>query len=317
MTPPPVSSVLDLIGNTPLYQLTRLWPELETEVYAKLEFFNPGFSIKDRPALGMILDAERLGLIEPGDTIVEPTAGNTGVGLALVGVQRGYKVVLVVPDCFSEEKVKLMKALGAEVVRTPEDDGMLAAIEKAKEMAEELPRAYLPNQFYNPSNPDFHYETTAREIDEALPARSDKPGKLDAVVLGIGSGGAFTGIGRYFLEQNPLTCCVAVEPQGSILGGGEKGKHDVEGIGLSFYPGTVDYSMIDDVETISDDISYDMVAQLAAKEGLLVGGSSGANCAAAFRVARRLPPGSRVVTVFSDAAERYLSKDIFRSVPSR
>lgn len=312
MPPRVCQNVLDLVGDTPMLRLSRL-AEAEgvvAEIYAKLEFLNPGGSVKDRIAVAMIDDAEARGLIAPGDTLVEPTAGNTGIGLALAGPRRGYRVIVVMPDNMSEEKAALCRALGAEVVRTPAEGKIPAAVEKAQELSETLPRAFILQQFENPANPRVHYEKTGREIYEAL------GGKVDAVVVGVGTGGTFTGVAKYLKERIPNLLAYAVEPQGSILGGGEPGAKEVEGIGVSFIPRTLDLEMMDGVITVQDTDAFRMVAQIAKTEGLLVGGSSGAAAEAAARIARRMKPGSVVVTLFPDPAERYLTKNIFRAVTS-
>jgi cysteine synthase A len=300
--PPVVDSAIDLIGSTPMVRLTRIAPAGRADIYAKLEFMSPGGSVKDRLGLGLILAAEEKGELSAGATIVEPTAGNTGIGLALVGVLRGYRVVLVVPEQFSIEKVKLMEALGGTVVRTPAEEGMQGAIRKSRELAEEIPGAYLPMQFENPDNAAIHYRTTAREIWHQL------DGRLDAAVIGVGTGGTFSGVARFLKDRDPEILCVAVEPNGSILTGGEAGPHEVEGIGVSFIPESLSTELIDECIMVHDDDSFAGCRELARREGLLVGGSSGANFTAALAVARRLGPGRRVVTVFPDTAERYLSK---------
>ncbi|HEV8267650.1 MAG TPA: cysteine synthase A [Thermoanaerobaculia bacterium] len=299
-----VDSALDLIGNTPMVRLRRFTGAGAAEILAKCEFLNPGGSVKDRLGLGMILEAEKQGKLREGSTIIEPTAGNTGVGLALVGAAKGYRVILCVPQKYSVEKQKLMAALGGTVVTTSNEEGMQGAIRKAHELAAEIPGAYVPQQFSNPSNPKTHYETTGPEIWEQT------EGRLDAVVIGCGSTGTFVGVARFLSERLPNLLRVAVEPQGSILGGGPCGSHKVEGIGLSFLPEVLDRSLIDEVIMIDDAEAFSTVKELARTEGLLVGGSSGANAAAARRIARRLGPGKRVVTLLPDPAERYLSKGI-------
>jgi cysteine synthase A len=301
----PVDSVLELIGNTPMVRLRRISGGDAADVFAKLEFFNPGFSVKDRIGVGMIERAEREGLLQPGGTIIEPTAGNTGVGLALAGVQKGYRVILCVPENFSSEKREVMRALGGEVILTPGDGGIRKAIEKAEELAATIPNSYIPQQFRNPFNSETHYETTGPEIWEQM------EGRLDAFVAGAGSGGTFTGVARYLREKIPGLFCAIVEPQGSVLGGGQAGPHDVEGIGASFIPPVLDMELANEVLTILDDPAYAMVARLSTEEGILGGSSSGANVAAALQVARRLGPGKRVVTIIPDAAERYMSKGIY------
>ncbi len=302
------SSVLELVGETPLLRLARYAPPPCADVYAKLEFLNPGGSVKDRAALGMIDAAEAQGLLGPGSTIIEPTAGNTGVGLALIGIARGYRVILVVPEKFVGPKTAVMRVLGAEVVLTPTEKGIAFAIEKAREMAASMPGAYVPQQFENPANPDYHYRTTAVEIASQL-------GRLpDALVLGAGTGGTFTGVARYFKERRPETLAVLVEPQGSIWGGGAPGPHKVEGIGNSFWPGTLDRSLVDRVVTVDDETSFRAVREVARSEGLLVGGSAGSAAHAAREIARELGPGRLVVTLFPDGFERYLGKGIFENL---
>ena len=252
-----------------------------------------------------MLDAERRGVLRPGSTIVEATAGNTGVGLALIGVNRGYKVMLYVPEQFSEEKCMLMRGLGATVVRTPEAEGMAGAIQRALEFERETPGAFAALQFENPANPDFHEETTAVEIWEQM------DGRMDAWVSGVGSAGTFTGVGRFLKRVNPGVMNVAVETQGSVLQGGEPGPHRVEGIGVSFVPVTFDRSVCDRVMMIHDEPAFAMVKKLAAEEGVFGGSSAGAVVCAAVEVAKELGAGKRVVTVIPDSAERYLSKGIF------
>jgi cysteine synthase len=306
--PPLVDNVLELVGATPLMRLNRYAAAGGAGIYAKLEFLNPGGSVKDRAALGMVDAAEAEGRLRPGATIVEPTAGNTGVGLALIGISRGYRVILVVPEKFVGPKTAVMKVLGAEVVLTPTEAGMQGAIARAREIAAGMPGAYVPQQFDNPANPDFHYRTTAVEIDEQL-------GRCpDAIVIGAGTGGTFTGLARYFKERDAKSRAVLVEPQGSIWGGGPAGPHKVEGIGNSFWPGALDRSLVDEVRTVSDDDAFAAVRELARREGLLVGGSSGAAAHAARDVARALPPSAAVVTVFADGFERYLGKGVFENL---
>jgi len=297
--------ITDLVGETPILHLRKLSPAGGAGIYAKLEYLNPGGSIKDRAALGMITKAERAGRLKPGATIFEATAGNTGVGLALIATGRGYKCMLAVPEGFSQEKVTLMEALGAEVVRTPKADGMQAAIDYIKGRAARTPNAFIAGQFENLDNPDFHYETTGREFYEQM------GGEVDAIVIGCGTGGTFTGVARYLKGRNPRTLAIAVETQGSVLGGGEKGEHEVEGIGASFIPKTFDGSLADEIIAVNDHDAFDMVKKLAAIEGVLAGSSAGANVFAAVEIAKRLGPGKRVATIIPDSAERYLSKNIF------
>jgi cysteine synthase A len=297
--------VTELMGSTPVLHLRRVVPEGAAEVYAKLEFLNPGGSVKDRAALGMILDAERRGLLKPGGTILEATAGNTGIGLALVGVNRGYKVILFVPEGFAEEKCILMRGFGATVIRTPQAEMMLGAIRRCRELAAETPGGFAALQFENIANPDFHYTSTARELWEQM------EGRVDAFVCGVGTGGTFSGVARFLKEQRANILTVAAEPQGSILQGGPPGPHKVEGIGVSFIPRTFDREFCDEVVAINDPEAFAMVKRLAAEEGLLSGSSGGVAVAAAVQIAVRLGEGKRVVTIIPDSAERYLSKDIF------
>jgi len=297
--------ITQLVGETPMLQLKRLVPAGSADVFAKLEYLNPGGSVKDRAAIGIIQRAEQDGKLTAGGTIVEATAGNTGIGLALIGVNRGYKVKLFVPERFSEEKVKIMRALGAEVFRTPDADGMLGAIRRAKELVAGDPGAFMAGQFENPANPEYHYETTAREIFEQM------EGKIDAVVLGCGTSGTFTGVARFLKDNLRGVLAIAVETQGSVLGGGPPGPHKVEGIGASFIPKTFDRSVCDEVIMVTDKDAFETVKDLAAREGVLAGSSGGAAVFASLEVARRLGAGKRLVTVIPDSAERYLSKGIF------
>jgi cysteine synthase A len=298
-------NITDLVGGTPVLRLRRLVPAGSADVFAKLEYLNPGGSVKDRAAIGIIRKAEQDGKLAPGGTIVEATAGNTGIGLALIGVNRGYKVKLFVPENFSQEKVTIMRALGAEVERTPDEEGMQGAIRRAKELVTGDRSAFMAGQFENPANPDYHYETTAIELFEQL------GGKVDAVVLGCGTCGTFTGIARYMKEHLPGVLAVAVTTQGSVLGGGTPGPHKVEGIGNNFIPETFDPSVCDEVIAVTDDDAFATVKQLAAQEGVLAGSSGGAVVFAALEVARRLGAAKRVATIIPDSAERYLSKKIF------
>lgn len=297
--------ITQLVGETPMLQLKRLVPAGSADVFAKLEYLNPGGSVKDRAAIGIIKRAEEEGKLSPGGTIVEATAGNTGIGLALIGVNRGYKVKLFVPEHFSEEKVKIMRALGAEVFRTPDAEGMQGAIRQAKEVVAKDPSAFMAGQFENLANPDFHYETTAREIFEQM------DGRIDAVVIGCGTSGTFSGVARYVKEKLPRALGIAVETQGSVLGGGQPGPHKVEGIGASFIPKTFDRSVCDEVMMVKDEDAFATVSALAAREGVLAGSSAGAAVFASLQIAKRLGTGKRVVTIIPDSAERYLSKKIF------
>lgn len=297
--------ITKLVGNTPLLQLKRVVPSDAADVFAKLEYLNPGGSVKDRAAIGIIRRAEEQGKLKPGSTIVEATAGNTGIGLALIGVNRGYKVALFVPENFSEEKVIIMRALGAQVTRTPDEEGMQGAINRARELTAKDPNAFMAGQFDNSANPDYHYETTGVEFFEQM------EGKIDAVVLGAGTAGTFTGVARRLKEKLPKIHTVLVEAQGSVYGGGAPGKHKVEGIGASFIPKNFDRSVCDEISMVKDVDAFDMVKQLAAKEGVFSGSSGGANVFASIQVANRLGAGKRIVTMIPDSAERYLSKKIF------
>jgi O-acetylserine dependent cystathionine beta-synthase len=299
-------NVKELIGHTPLVKLSQLNPRKDVNVYAKLEFFNPGGSVKDRLGVALIRAGEQSGKLKPGGTIIEPTAGNTGIGLALAAIGTGYKVIFVVPEKFSEEKQELMRALGAEVVNTPTEEGMKGAIRKAQELAEQIPNSYVPQQFANPANPLAHYETTGPEIWEQL------DGKVDIFVAGAGSGGTFIGTAKYLKERNPNIKAVVVEPEGSILGGGEPGPHKTEGIGMEMIPEFFDMKLVDQVYRVYDVDAFDLVKQLAKEEGLLVGSSSGAACWAALKEAEKAPPGSNIVVIFPDSSERYLSKKIYQ-----
>jgi cysteine synthase A len=303
---PPVDNILDLIGNTPMLRLRHIPDRDGAEIYVKLEMLNPGFSVKDRIGVGMIERAAESGQLQPGGTIIEPTAGNTGIGLALAGTQMGYKVILCVPENFSIEKREVMKALGGTVVLTPKDDGMKGAIARANELAATMPGAYVPQQFANPFNTEAHYATTGPEVWDQM------EGRVDGWVAGAGTGGTFTGVARYLRERNPDCYCVIVEPQGSILKGGEAGPHEVEGIGASsFIPPVLDLSLASDIIKVDDAPAFRMVRRLARDEGILGGSSAGANLDAAVQVARKLGPGKRVVTLIPDAAERYMSKGIY------
>jgi cysteine synthase A len=299
------SDITQLVGRTPMLQLARLAPAPSAAVFAKLEFLNPGGSIKDRAALGMILDAEAKGLLHEGSTIIEATAGNTGVGLALIGVNRGYKVKLFVPEGFAEEKCILMRGFGAEVIRTPEDEGMAGAIKQARTAGKEIEGAFIALKFQNQANPQFHHDTTAQEIWEQM------EGRVDGFVAGVGTGGTFSGVARFLKEQNPAVVTVAVETQGSILQGGAPGKHKVEGIGVHFVPETFHRDVCDHIAMVNDEDAFAMVKRLAAEEGMVAGSSAGAAVFAAVELARGLGAGKRIAVIIPDSAERYLSKRIF------
>ncbi|MGP4038393.1 PLP-dependent cysteine synthase family protein [Gracilibacillus sp. D59] len=298
-------NIQQLIGGTPLMELSNFELPDGVRLFAKLEFFNPGGSIKDRLGVNLIETALESGALKPGGTIIEPTAGNTGIGIALAAVNKGFRVIFVVPEHFSQEKQLLIKALGAEIVHTPRAEGMVGAIEKTKQLLAEIPNSYAPQQFQNPANPETYYKTLAPEIEK------DLNGEVSVFVAGAGTGGTFMGAARYFKDQNPETKTVIVEPEGSVIAGGEAGEHRTEGIGMEFLPDYMDRALFDEVHTIDDDEAFGMVQQLAEKEGLLVGSSSGAAMVAALREAEVAKPGSNIVTIFADSSERYLSKDIY------
>ena len=299
-------SILDLIGHTPLLHLSRFVQPPLADVYAKIEWLNPGGSVKDRAALGMILDAEEKALLKPGGTIIEPTAGNTGIGLALVGVARGYRVILCVPRGFAEEKMKLIEVLGGEIEYVPCETGMKGAIARSLELAADIEKSFIPQQFENTANPCFHEHTTGREIVEQM------NGQIDAVVIGAGTSGTFCGVSRAVKKHNPNVLCVLVEPEGSIYGGGPPGPKKVEGIGQKdFIPKIFDASLADEILMVLDEEVCAALKKIARTEGLLGGWSTGAAAAAAYKIAERLGRGKRVVTVFPDGAERYRSQGIF------
>jgi len=298
-------NITELVGSTPMLRLGRIAPPPAAALFAKLEFLNPGGSIKDRAALGIVLDAEARGLLHPGSTIIEATAGNTGVGLALIGVNRGYQVLLFVPEGFAEEKCILMRGFGATVHRTPEAEGMAGAIQRARAAAASIPNSFVALQFQNQANPDYHHDTTAAEIWEQL------EGRIDGFVAGVGTGGTFSGIARFLKERNPAAVTVAVETEGSILQGHPAAKHKVEGIGVSFIPETFHRQFCDRIVAVSDVDAFTMVKRLAAEEGLLGGSSAGAIVHAASALAQELGPGKQIALIIPDSAERYLSKKIF------
>jgi cysteine synthase len=294
--------ITELIGRTPLVRLNRLSPPGGATIYGKVEFFNPGGSVKDRICLNMIDEAERLGKLKPGGTIVEPTSGNTGIGLALVAAVRGYKLILVMPESMSMERASLLSSYGAQLVLTPAWEGMKGSIRESESIVAQNPSYYMPDQFSNPANPAMHKKTTAVEIFESL------AGKIDAFVAAVGTGGTITGCGELFKERNPNVKVIAVEPSGSpVLSGGEPGPHKIQGIGAGFIPKVLNRSIIDRVMTVTDDEAYQTAKQLSKKEGLLVGISAGANVFAAQKVAQELGPGKNVVTILCDTGERYIS----------
>ncbi|WP_334329384.1 PLP-dependent cysteine synthase family protein [Companilactobacillus sp. HBUAS59699] len=299
-----VNNVYKTIGNTPLLKLNIDVPN-NSNIYAKLEMFNPGGSIKDRLGINLIEDGIIKGLITSGTTIIEPTAGNTGIGLALAAQRYQLPVKLVVPEKFSQEKQILMQALGAELINTPAADGITGAIKKARELSKQVENSYVPMQFENEANPEAYYRTMGPEILD------DIPGEIDAFVAGSGSGGTFVGTAKSLQEKNPHMKAITVEPEGSILNGGTAHAHRTEGIGVEFVPPFFKEITVDDVKTISDDKAFYYVKWLAKHEGLFAGSSSGAALAASLKVAEELPDNSTIVTVFPDSSERYLSKNIY------
>ena len=295
-------NITDGIGHTPLVRLNRLSPPGGATIYGKAEFYNPGGSVKDRICLNMIDEAEHKGLLKPGGTIVEPTSGNTGIGLALVSAVRGYKLILVMPEGMSLERASLLSSYGAQLVLTPAREGMRGSIKEAESILDQNPEYFMPNQFSNPANPAMHRKTTALEIWEAL------DGRVDAFVAAVGTGGTITGCGELFKEKNPSVKVIALEPAGSpVLSGGEPGPHRIQGIGAGFVPKVLNRSLIDEFMTVTDEEAYQTTKQLARKEGLLVGISAGANVFAAQKVAESLGPNKNVVTILCDTGERYLS----------
>lgn len=298
------NSILDLIGKTPLVKLSKLSPNEGANIAAKLEFFNPGGSIKDRVALNMILDAERKGLLRPDSVVVEPTSGNTGIGLAMVCAVKGYKLILVMPSSMSLERRKLFKAFGADFILTPPESGMKGAVEKALELARKNNNVFVPQQFKNPANPAVHEKTTAVEI------LKQTNGNIDAFVACVGTGGTLTGTAKRLKQEIPSIKIIAVEPSTSqVLSGGKPGPHKIQGIGAGFIPDVVDISIIDDIVSVTDDDAYDMTRILAKYEGIFAGISSGAAAFAAQKVAKDLGPNKLIVTVFPDTGERYLSTE--------
>ncbi len=304
-----VNNMADLIGETPLVKLNRLQPADGASVYLKLEFFNPSRSVKDRAAFNMIVEAEKAGLLNENSTIIEPTSGNTGIGLAMNAAARGYRSILVMPDTMTQERINLLKAYGAEVVLTPGDEKMPGAIRKAEELTKEIPNAFMPMQFKNNANPDAHRKTTAKEIIEAM----NELGKdLSAFVATAGTGGTITGTGEVLKENYPNMTVHVVEPAGSpVLSGGRPGKHKLIGTSPGFIPDTLNVDVYDEILKIKDEQAYDITRRLASEEGILVGPSSGAACYAAIKVAKKLSPDQVVVCIACDTGERYLSSDLF------
>ncbi|NLZ93205.1 MAG: cysteine synthase A [Firmicutes bacterium] len=301
-----VNNISELIGQTPMVRLNRVTEAGMAEVAVKLEYFNPGGSIKDRIAMNMILAAEKAGKLKPGDTILEPTSGNTGIGLAMLAAARGFRLILVMPETMSVERRNLLQAYGAEYILTPGAKGMQGTIDKVEELLQEHPEYFVPQQFANPANPDIHRKTTAREILQQT------EGKLDVFVAGVGTGGTITGVGEVLKQEIPMVQICAVEPASSpVLSGGQPGPHKIQGIGAGFIPSVLNRKVIDQIIPVSNEDAFTMARKLAEKEGLLVGISSGAAVFAALQVARRLGPGKRVVVIAPDTGERYLTTELF------
>lgn len=302
------NSILELIGQTPLVKLNRIVGKADADVYLKLEFFNPGGSVKDRIALSMIEEAEKRGEIKPGDTILEPTSGNTGIGLAMVAAAKGYRALLVMPDTMSIERRNLLKAYGAELVLTPGAEGMKGAIAKAEEIKKEHPEYFMPQQFNNPDNVKAHLETTAVELMEQLGGES-----IDAFISGVGTGGTITGVGKVLKEKNPNALVVAVEPSASpVLSGGKASPHKIQGIGAGFVPAILDTEIYDEIIQVDNEEAFEWARRVAREEGILVGISSGAAIYAALKIARRLGEGKKVVAVVPSNGERYLTTQLFQ-----
>lgn len=300
------SSIVDLIGKTPVVELNKMRPKDGARVLVKLEFFNPGGSIKDRIALGMIEAAERSGKLKPGGVIVEPTSGNTGIGLAMVAAARGYRVIIVMPETMSVERQKLLRGFGAELILTPGDEGMAGAVAKAHEIANSNPDCFLPQQFENPCNPGTHSATTAQEIIDQVGT------DLCAFVCGVGTGGTLTGVGSVLKEKCEGLKVVAVEPEGSpVLSGGCPGKHDIQGIGAGFIPSVLKTEIIDEIIRVRDEDAYETARRMMREEGILAGISSGAAVYAALQVAGKLPSEKSVLAIAPDTGERYLSTALF------
>jgi cysteine synthase A len=298
-----MNSVAEIIENTPMVKLGRVVEAGMADIYAKLEMFNPGGSVKDRICQAMIKDAEEKGLLKPGGTIVEPTSGNTGIGLAMIGVVRGYKVILTMPESMSLERIYILRSYGAEVVLTPGSEGMAGSIKRAEEIARKK-KAFMPHQFENPANPEVHRKTTAPEIIEALGE------KIDAFVAAVGTGGTLTGVGEILKARNPNVKIVAVEPAGSpVLSGGKPGPHMIQGIGAGFVPKILNRGIIDEIIKVNDNEAFQAAKRLAKEEGLFVGISAGAAAFAALKIAKTLGSGKTIVTIFPDTGERYFSME--------
>jgi len=300
-----VRSILDLIGSTPVVRFRSLPGKNDAEVWAKMECFNPGGSVKDRICLNMVETAEHEGKLKPGATIVEPTSGNTGIGLALTAAVKGYRLILTMPDTMSEERRSLLAAYGARLILTPDTKGMGGAIHKAEELLQEHSDYFMPQQFNNPANPEIHRKTTAVELLKQFK-------RIDAFVAGVGTGGTITGVGEVLKDRIKNVRVCAVEPAASpVISGGEPGYHKIQGIGAGFIPAVLNRQVLDEIITVSDEDAVIYARRLAAEEGLLVGISSGAACCAALKVAQNLGKGHVVVTIFADKGEHYLSTDLF------
>jgi len=295
-------NILELIGSTPTVKLNRMVDDTMADIYAKLESFNPGGSIKDRICLSMIEDAEKNGMLKPGATIIEPTSGNTGIGLAMVAAVKGYKLILAMPDTMSMERVYILESYGAEVVLTPGAEGMMGAVKKAEELVQQIPESFIPHQFNNPANPKIHRKTTAKEILKAM------GGKIDALVAGVGTGGTITGVGEVLKNKYPQVKIIAVEPADSpVISGGEAAPHRIQGIGAGFIPQVLNLDIIDRVITVTDENAYSIAKRLAKEEGLFMGISAGAAAYAALTIAQELGEGKTVVVILPDTGERYYS----------
>ena len=299
------NDIRELIGHTPLVKLNRMGFAAGRNVFAKLELMNPGGSVKDRMGTALVRDAEERGVLKPGSTILEATAGNAGIGIALAALGKGYRVIFAVPEKFSEEKQTIMKAFGAEIVHTPREQGMQGAIEKVEELKRTVRDPVTLSQFSNPANPRAHYRTTGPELYE------DLDGKIDYLVAGAGSGGTLSGVGRYLKEKKPDVKIIMADPFGSTMGGGEPGCYAIEGIGNTFMPETMDMSLVDEVVKVGDEEAVGELRLLAAKEGILAGTSSGAALSVARKAAEKAPAGSNLVVVLPDRGDRYFSKHIY------
>ncbi|MBC2582500.1 cysteine synthase A [Clostridium sp. DJ247] len=298
------NDIRELIGNTPILKINNFDIKKDVNIFVKLECFNPGGSVKDRIGIYMIAKAEEEGTLKKGDTIIEATAGNTGLGIALGAINKGYRVIFVVPEKFSIEKQLLMKALGAELINTPRELGMQGAMEKAQELIKTIPNSVSLKQFENPDNPMAHYLTTGPEIYSSM------DNKIDYFVAGAGSGGTFTGIAKYLKEKNPDIKAVIADPQGSTIGGGSEGCYTIEGIGNNFIPETLNMSLVDEVIKVNDIEAFNTVKELARREGLIVGSSSGAAMAVVLKLAKSIKCGN-IVTIFPDRGDRYFSKNLY------